>query len=177
MDTSILVKDMPEHVHSFIRSAYELAKEKHAHMVRKGSGDPYILHPFRTALLLHPLKDYQLVCAALLHDVVEDTDVTIDEIKSKFGIQIAFLVEGCTKDTDGSDPIAKVLDFAKKDHRVLLLKIADRTDNMRDHPSLMDERLREKYIVQGRRLLDACNKLNLEYLIDEFSRALAQLMS
>ncbi len=178
MDPLLLVRDMPKQFHPLILSAYALAKEKHSHMTRKGSGLPYIIHPFRAALLLHSLGDYQLVCAALLHDVVEDSDVTIEEIREQFGDEIAFLVDACTKDDlDGRDQITKVLDFARKDPRALLVKLADRIDNMQDHPSLMSEQLRERYIMQGRQILDACNELGIEVLVDDFSKALAQLMS
>lgn len=176
MDPLLLVRDVPPQFHALILSAYSFAKEKHSHMKRKGSGAPYFIHPFRAALLVQPLHDPHLICAALLHDVVEDTDVSIEDIRDKFGEEVAFLVDACTKTSADEDQIAKVIEFARKDPRALLVKLADRIDNMQDHPSLMPERLREKYIVQGRRLMEACTELNISFLIGHFSRALTQLM-
>ncbi len=122
-----------------VRRAFELAVQAHAQQRRK-SGDPYILHPIEVARIcaeeigLGPTA----IVAALLHDVVEDTDVTLDDIRKEFGERIARLVDGLTKldhTYDSESPQAenfrKVLSFLVEDVRVVLIKIADRLHNMR----------------------------------------------
>ncbi len=122
-----------------VRRAFELAVQAHAQQRRK-SGDPYILHPIEVARIcaeeigLGPTA----IVAALLHDVVEDTDVTLDDIRKEFGERIALLVDGLTKldhTYDSESPQAenfrKVLSFLVEDVRVVLIKIADRLHNMR----------------------------------------------
>ncbi len=122
-----------------VRQAFELAVQAHAHQRRK-SGDPYILHPIEVARIcgeeigLGPTA----IIAALLHDVVEDTDVTLEDIREQFGERIALLVDGLTKldhTYDSESPQAenfrKVLSFLVEDVRVVLIKIADRLHNMR----------------------------------------------
>ncbi len=174
MSPEELLDGLPEDSHQLVRNAYRLAEEKHASMKRKGSGMPYIVHPFRAARLLQPLHDHELVCAALLHDVVEDSDVTIEQIREEFGENIAFLVDACTKE-EGRDQIQKVIEFSRQDKRAMLVKLADRVDNMTDHPSIMSEHLRQKYIEQGRQLLEACRELKIIFLVDQLSSALSQL--
>ncbi|RMD75246.1 MAG: bifunctional (p)ppGpp synthetase/guanosine-3',5'-bis(diphosphate) 3'-pyrophosphohydrolase, partial [Bacteroidetes bacterium] len=122
-----------------VRKAFELAVQAHAQQRRK-SGDPYILHPIEVARIcaeeigLGPTA----IVAALLHDVVEDTDVTLEDIRKQFGERIARLVDGLTKldhSYDSESPQAenfrKVLSFLVEDVRVVLIKIADRLHNMR----------------------------------------------
>ncbi|HRW75186.1 MAG: bifunctional (p)ppGpp synthetase/guanosine-3',5'-bis(diphosphate) 3'-pyrophosphohydrolase [Lewinellaceae bacterium] len=122
-----------------IRNAYELAVEAHAKQRRK-SGEPYILHPIAVARIcaeeigLGPTA----VVAALLHDVVEDTDVSLEDIYSKFGDRVAMIVDGLTKldrsydsDSPQAENFRKVLSTLVKDVRVVLIKMADRLHNMR----------------------------------------------
>jgi GTP diphosphokinase / guanosine-3',5'-bis(diphosphate) 3'-diphosphatase len=122
-----------------IRQAYEIAVEAHSKQRRK-SGEPYILHPIEVAricaeeLVLGPTA----IVAALLHDVVEDTDVTLDEIEGKFGKQIAIIVKGLTKLDEVSVGVNKQAENFKKilgtlivDVRIALIKMADRMHNMR----------------------------------------------
>ncbi|NND77430.1 MAG: bifunctional (p)ppGpp synthetase/guanosine-3',5'-bis(diphosphate) 3'-pyrophosphohydrolase, partial [Flavobacteriales bacterium] len=122
-----------------IRSAYNLAVEAHAKQRRK-SGEPYILHPLEVARICIAeigLGPTAIICA-LLHDVVEDTDVTLDEIEDQFGSKIARIVDGLTK-LDGSNTkespqaenFKKVLSTLVEDVRVVLIKMADRLHNMR----------------------------------------------
>jgi len=126
-----------------IRMAYDIAVEAHAKQRRK-SGEPYILHPIEVAricIVEIGLGPTAIVCA-LLHDVVEDTDVTLEDIKDKFGDKIAQIVDGLTK-LDGSNNkesaqaanFKKVLSTLVEDVRVVLIKMADRLHNMRtlDH--------------------------------------------
>lgn len=122
-----------------IRMAYEIAVEAHSKQRRK-SGEPYILHPIEVARIcaeeigLGPTA----IVAALLHDVVEDTEVTLKEIKERFGDRIALIVDGLTK-LDGLYNVAspqaenfkKVLKTLLEDVRVVLIKMADRLHNMR----------------------------------------------
>jgi GTP pyrophosphokinase len=122
-----------------IRAAYELAVEAHSTQRRK-SGEPYILHPIAVARIcaeeigLGPTA----IVAALLHDVVEDTDVTLTDISKTFGVQIAKMVDGLTKldgainsDSPQAENFKKVLSTLVEDVRIVLIKMADRLHNMR----------------------------------------------
>lgn len=122
-----------------IRLAYEIAVEAHQKQRRK-SGEPYILHPIEVARIcaeeigLGPTA----VVSALLHDVVEDTDVTLDEIHERFGDKITMIVGGLTKldnlfdvESPQAENFKKVLRTLTKDVRVVLIKMADRLHNMR----------------------------------------------
>ncbi|MBQ4279741.1 MAG: bifunctional (p)ppGpp synthetase/guanosine-3',5'-bis(diphosphate) 3'-pyrophosphohydrolase [Rikenellaceae bacterium] len=125
---------------NLIKKAFFLAKEAHQG-VRRRSGEPYILHPLAVALII--VDEIGLgvksVVASLLHDVVEDTDYTVEDIKSMFGAKIASMVDGLTKmagvfNTDTSkqaEYFRKVLLTLSDDVRVILIKIADRLHNMR----------------------------------------------
>ena len=122
-----------------IRAAYELAVRAHSEQRRK-SGEPYILHPIAVAKICAAeigLGATAIICA-LLHDVVEDTDYTLDDIREQFGQRIAKIVDGLTK-LDGAynaqspqaENFRKVLSTLVEDVRVVLIKMADRLHNMR----------------------------------------------
>ena len=123
-----------------IKRAFFLAKEAHEG-VRRRSGEPYILHPLAVAMIV--VDEIGLgvksVVAALLHDVVEDTDYTVDDIESMFGPKIAQMVDGLTKmsgvfkteTSEQAENFRKVLLTLSDDVRVILIKIADRLHNMR----------------------------------------------
>ena len=123
-----------------IRKAYMLAFEKHFGVKRK-SGEDYIIHPLNVAYILTEIfADAATIQAALLHDVVEDTDVTIDEITEMFGSEVSLLVDGVTKinklnfQCDNEAMIAnhrKILVGLTEDVRVIIVKLADRLHNMR----------------------------------------------
>lgn len=123
-----------------IRKAYMLAFEKHFGVKRK-SGEDYIIHPLNVAYILTEIyADAKTIQAALLHDVVEDTDVTIEEIEEMFGSEVALLVNGVTKinrlnfQGDNEAMIAnhrKILVGLTEDVRVIIVKLADRLHNMR----------------------------------------------
>lgn len=123
-----------------VRSAYMFAFEKHFG-VKRLTGEDYIIHPLNVAYILTEIyADAQTICAALLHDVVEDCDVTKEEIAEKFGDEIALLVDGVTKinklnfNGDNEAMIAnhrKILVGLSEDVRVIIIKLADRLHNMR----------------------------------------------
>ncbi|MFA6528352.1 MAG: RelA/SpoT family protein [Candidatus Gracilibacteria bacterium] len=124
-----------------IRFAYSFAEKAHKGALRK-SGEPYIIHPIETAKILIDMKaDQQMIVAALLHDTVEDTGVTVSDIKKNFGSEVALLVDGLTKissvryslqSTRGQiDSLRKIFLRMSKDLRVILIKLADRLHNMR----------------------------------------------
>ena len=123
-----------------IRKAFDMALESHKDMRRK-SGEPYIYHPIAVAQIAAEeigLGTTSIVCA-LLHDVVEDTDITLDEIENEFGKKVAKIIDGLTKisgvfDTNSSlqaENFRKMLLTLADDVRVILIKLADRLHNMR----------------------------------------------
>lgn len=140
---------------SGIEDAYELAREKHAGQMRK-SGEPYIHHPLEVCMILARLNlDAATLQAALLHDVVEDSDVTLAELKARFGPEVASLVDGVTKlgrikfeslAEAQSQNLRKMLIAMAKDIRVILIKLADRLHNMRTLAALPAEKRRRKAI-------------------------------
>ncbi len=132
---------------SLIEKAYNVANDAHKGQTRK-SGEPYIIHPLYVAIILADLElDKETIVAGLLHDVVEDTVMTIDEIKTEFGDDVALLVDGVTKlqmqmddaNLDYSaiklemqaENLRKMFLAMAKDIRVILIKLADRLHNMR----------------------------------------------
>ena len=137
-----------------INKAYEFAKHYHEGQVRK-SGEPYIIHPLEVAYIVSTLElDDNAICAALLHDVVEDTEVTREMIVAEFGEEIANLVDGVTKlgkiahyldkEEEQVENYRKFFMAMAKDIRVLMIKLADRLHNMRTLKHLSDDR---KYAI------------------------------
>ncbi len=131
-----------------MHAAYELAFEAHKPQKRKGGG-PYITHPISVARIV--AEEFQLdantIIAAFLHDVVEDTPCTIEEIKEQFGVDVAFLVGTVTKKPKAQYEMSKQLDNYKQmlssiefDIRALLVKLADRLHNMRTLNSMQPEK-------------------------------------
>ena len=143
----------------FIMSAYNYAVEHHGEQKRK-SGEPYIVHPIQVAYIVATLGlDDATICAALMHDLAEDTDITIDDISNKFSIEIAEMVNGVTKLGKIfyiSDEEQQVENYRKmflamgKDIRVILIKLADRLHNMRTLKYLS----RERQIANAKETLD-----------------------
>ena len=123
-----------------VADAYALAKEAHAGQMRR-SGDPYVTHPVEVACILIDLGlDTDSVIGGLLHDVVEDTPVTLEQIRKRFGPDVVLLVDGVTKlgkipyssrEEQQVENIRKMLLAMAKDVRVILIKLADRLHNMR----------------------------------------------
>ncbi|MGN1133857.1 MAG: RelA/SpoT family protein [Oscillospiraceae bacterium] len=136
---------------SKIVSAYELA-EKYHHEQKRESGEPYITHPLAVAYILLDLgMDTDTICAAILHDVVEDTPCTLEQLQKQFGTDVAMLVDGVTKlkkvetftkDEQKAENIRKILLAMSKDIRVIIIKLADRLHNMRTLNFCRDEKRR-----------------------------------
>lgn len=130
-----------------VRRAFELAAEAHNDMRRK-SGEPYILHPLAVAKIV--VEEIGLgvtsVCCALMHDVVEDTEITLEDIEDEFGVSYSKIIDGLTKISnlvDGSatesmqaENFRKILLTLAEDPRVILIKLADRLHNMRTLTSM-----------------------------------------
>lgn len=136
-----------------IRRAYEYSRDKHAHQTRH-SGDPYYGHTVAVAMLLADLHlDVATVCTGLLHDTVEDTDATLEEITELFGKDVARLVDGETKlsqmeliskRTRQAENFQKLVLAITDDVRVLLVKLCDRLHNMRTLHFMPKQEKRER---------------------------------
>lgn len=143
---------------SLIEKAYKIANEAHKDQARK-SGEPYIIHPLYVAIILADLEmDKETIAAGILHDVVEDTIMTYEEIEKEFGTDVANLVDGVTKlgilEYAGRDKLEQQAENLRKmflamakDIRVIMIKLADRLHNMRTlkhvPPNKQQEKARE----------------------------------
>ena len=142
-------KYMSEADNAMVEHAYCFAAEKHASQKRR-SGELYINHPVEVAIILAELNmDCDVVCAALLHDTVEDTEVSLADVKGIFGETVAELVDGVTKltniEVDSMDEkqalnLRKMFLAMSKDVRVIIVKLADRLHNMRTLAALREDR-------------------------------------
>ncbi len=143
-----------------VLKAYDFANEKHKGQLRK-SGEPYIIHPLQVAYILTTIDmDEATICAALLHDVVEDTEITHEDLIKEFGEEIANLVDGVTKLSKLQEYTTikeqQVEDYRKmflamgRDIRVILIKLADRLHNMRTLKFLT----RDRQIANAKETMD-----------------------
>jgi GTP diphosphokinase / guanosine-3',5'-bis(diphosphate) 3'-diphosphatase len=134
-----------------LQRAYDAANHWHSGQFRK-SGDPYITHPLAVATILANLgMDTTTLVAALLHDLIEDTDYTLDQMREEFSSEVALLVDGVTKldrvklgDAAKAETIRKMVVAMAKDPRVLVIKLADRLHNMRTLAFLPEEKREQK---------------------------------
>jgi GTP pyrophosphokinase len=143
----------PEADEALLNRAYVYTVQKHGSQ-KRASGDPYFSHPIEVAGLMTELKlDQQTIMTALLHDTVEDTLVTIEEIEQKFGPEVARLVDGVTKlskieampeNERAAENLRKFLLAMSEDLRVLLVKLADRLHNMRTLHFIKKEEKRQR---------------------------------
>ncbi len=132
-----------------IKRAYAFAENAHQGQLRK-SGDPYLIHPLTVAQIIAELRlDVGCICAGLLHDCVEDTSATVDDISKLFGPDVALLVEGVTKlgkvrwqtrEEHQAENFRKMLLAMARDIRVILIKLCDRLDNMRTLGAMAPEK-------------------------------------
>ncbi|NBH35331.1 bifunctional (p)ppGpp synthetase/guanosine-3',5'-bis(diphosphate) 3'-pyrophosphohydrolase [Clostridiaceae bacterium] len=142
---------------TMIQKAYKIATDAHKDQKRK-SGEPYIIHPLCVAIILADLEmDKETIASGLLHDVVEDTAMTLEDTTREFGSEVAFLVDGVTKLTQLSwdkdkveiqaENLRKMFLAMAKDIRVIIIKLADRLHNMRTgefwKPAKQKEKARE----------------------------------
>jgi GTP diphosphokinase / guanosine-3',5'-bis(diphosphate) 3'-diphosphatase len=142
-------KHRPRDDNAIIRKAWEFCLEHH-HGQLRASGEPYVLHPLEVAQVLAEMElDSTAIAAGLLHDAVEDTPVTIEDITTQFGEQVAHIVEGVTKidkiqfanrEDRQAENVRKMLLSMVSDVRVVLIKLADRLHNMRTLEHLQPDR-------------------------------------
>ncbi|MBO7401838.1 MAG: HD domain-containing protein, partial [Lachnospiraceae bacterium] len=163
-----LFEQLQERIHKYrkdtdlsvIEKAYHVAREAHEGQLRR-SGEPYIIHPLCVAIILAELEmDKETIAAGILHDVIEDTALTEEQMKAEFGEEITLLVNGVTKLTQLSysadkielqaENLRKMFLAMAKDIRVIIIKLADRLHNMRT----MEYQTPEKQISKSRETLD-----------------------
>ena len=142
-------KNRPSDDTEIIRKAWDYCVEHHGAQ-KRASGEPYVLHPLEVAQVLAEMKlDSTAIAAGLLHDAVEDTPVTTEDISERFGEQVAHIVEGVTKidkiqfanrEDRQAENVRKMLLAMVSDVRVVIIKLADRLHNMRTLEHLKPER-------------------------------------
>ncbi len=162
-----------------IDKAFAVAKECHGEQ-RRRSGEPYIIHPIAVADILVDLgMDWQSIVAALLHDVVEDTEYTIEQLKSEFGEDVAVLVDGVTKlgqvqlnsrdskEQAQAENVRKMLLAMSKDIRVIIVKLADRLHNMRTLEYVAPQKQRDKALETLEIFAPISHRLGIRWVKEE----------
>ncbi|MBE6782292.1 MAG: bifunctional (p)ppGpp synthetase/guanosine-3',5'-bis(diphosphate) 3'-pyrophosphohydrolase [Ruminococcaceae bacterium] len=159
-----------------VRRAFELCVNAHKGQYRK-SKEEFYFHPYSVAKIIVGLgMDTESIAAALLHDVVEDTDTTIDQIKSMFGEDVALIVDGVTKigriqfvsrEQQQAESLRKMLIAMGKDIRVIIIKLADRLHNMRTIDSLPDQKQRDKALETIEVYAPIAHRLGIRPIKDE----------
>ena len=143
----------PKYDLELIGRAYDKAKEMHEGQLRK-SGEPYLIHPLAVAEILADLgMDEDTIVAGLMHDVVEDTPYTSEELRDEFGEEVELLVDGVTKlgslkfeskEQRQAENLRKMFLAMSKDIRVLIIKLADRLHNMRTINYMTEQKMIDK---------------------------------
>ena len=170
------IKDNKSYDKELILKAFLLAKELHEGQSRF-SGEPYIVHPIEVAKILVGLGlDTPSVIAALLHDVIEDTDETKEDVEKTFGKEVAFLVDGVTKlgkvnikskIEQQAENIRKMLLAMAEDVRVIIIKLADRLHNMRTLDYMYEQKRREKALETLEIYAPIAHRLGIRALKEE----------
>lgn len=158
---------------SRIRAAFEYARDAHKDQVRK-DGNPYVTHPLATAVIIAEIgMDEDSICAALLHDCIEDTAVTSEDIEERFGRDVAAIVEGVTKlsrdnytsvEEEQMENMRKMLIAMAKDIRVILIKLADRLHNLRTLEYVKEEKQRIKSLEAMEMYAPIAHRLGMQKL-------------
>ena len=159
-----------------ITKAYKFAEKSHGDQ-RRVSGIPYILHPTSVACILAELgMDTDAICSALLHDVVEDTDVSLAEVEKLFGADVAKLIDGVTKiskipfssrEQQQAENIRKMLIAMANDIRVIIIKLADRLHNMRTISCMPEQSRRDKAHENMQVFAPIAHRLGIKTVKDE----------
>lgn len=159
-----------------ITSAYQLAEKCHEGQ-KRDSGEPYITHPVAVAKILIELgMDTDTICAALLHDVVEDTDMCLEEIGKRFGKDVMNLVDGVTKlgkiplftkEEQQAENVRKILLAMSQDIRVIIIKLCDRVHNMRTLKYRSEEKRRQTALETMNIYVPIANRLGMSAIKEE----------
>ncbi len=159
-----------------VESAYYFAEKSHGDQ-RRVSGIPYILHPTSVACIVAELGlDSDSICASLLHDVVEDTPVALDEVRKLFGKDVAKLIDGVTKiskipystrEEQQAENIRKMLIAMADDIRVIIIKLADRLHNMRTMDCMPEQKRRDKSVENMQVYAPIAHRLGIKTVKEE----------
>jgi len=164
-----------------LEKAYNFASDGHMNQ-KRASGEPYITHPLQVALYLSDLSmDLETIIAAILHDLIEDTDITYKNIKKEFGSDVANIVDGVTKldriqyntnEEAKAEAIRKMVIAMSKDIRVLILKLADRLHNIQTIEYLADhkqERIASETLYVYAPLAHRLGLQNIKHILEDIS--------
>ena len=149
-----------------IDKAIKYAMEKHQGQYRKDSGIPYITHPLEVMKLISNwgFVDEDILCAAILHDVIEDCGVTKEDIAFEFGLEVAMMVQECTrKEEDGKDTKGKwsfMMSFYEKSEESVIIKLADRICNVKDYIISEKNVYASWYSLQAHSLMERYTLMN-----------------